>query len=223
MSFRRLAAAVFFLCLSASIAAASSFSFTGTFATDDQLEIFIFTAPSASVTLRTWSYAGGTNAVGQVITAGGFDPELSIFDITGGLSASSVLIDTNNDGIGVAIDPLTGSGLDSLLTLTTLSAGSTYALVLSQSGNDPGPDFGSSFPQAGNPTFTSSFGCGGNMFCDITPAQRNGNWAVDITGVRTAIDTSAPTGPAVPEPSPAFLFAAGIGAIALLRRRGLQA
>jgi hypothetical protein len=202
------------------MAAASSFSFTGTFLTDDELRIFVFTAPSANVTVRTWSYAGGTNALGQVITAGGFDPELSIFDITGGLSASSILIDTNNDGAGVAIDPVTGSGLDSLLTLTTLSAGSTYALVLSQSGNDPGPDFGSSFPQAGNPTFTSSFGCGGSMFCDITPAQRNGNWAVDITGVRTAVDTSGPT---VPEPSPAFLFAAGIGGIALLRRRRRQA
>src|SRR5271167_5225019 len=86
-------------CLAGSIAQGSSFSFTGTFTQDDQLELFQFTAPSASVTLRTWSYAGGTNAAGNVIAAGGFDTVLSLFDATGGLMASSPLIANNDDGI----------------------------------------------------------------------------------------------------------------------------
>ena len=72
-------------CLSIGVAAAGNFSFTGTFSQDDQLQVFLFTAPSASTLLRTWSYAGGTNAAGQVILPGGFDPILSVFDATGGL------------------------------------------------------------------------------------------------------------------------------------------
>ena len=44
---------------------ADNFSFTGSFAVDNDVQLFNFsvTAPS-TVTLRTWSYAGGTNAAG---------------------------------------------------------------------------------------------------------------------------------------------------------------
>ena len=207
-----------FLFLTAVAASASSFSFTGTFSADDQLELFQFTAPSNNVTLLTWGYAGGTNANSQVIPSGGFDPVLSLFDATGGLLSTSLLIATNDDGAGVATDPLTGNAFDSLLNLTALVAGNTYVLVLSQYDNlANGPDYGAGFSQQGNGNFTpGEFGCPGVSFCDATPAQRNGNWAVDITGVGTAVDLSATS--SVPEPGSMLLLSAGITALALLRR-----
>jgi len=210
------------LFLSAGVASASNFSFTGTFVQDDQLEIFLFTAPSASTVIQTWSYAGGTNANGQVIPAGGFDPVLSVFDATGGLTASSLLIGTNNDGTGVAIDPATGNAFDSLISFNALP-GVQYALVLSESDNLAiGPSYGDGFTQTGNGDFTAGeFGCGGTAFCDATPAQRTGNWAVDITGVGTAQDITNGTS-TVPEPEYIPLLATGLASVALLRRRRKQ-
>jgi hypothetical protein len=166
------------------------------------------------VTLRTWSYAGGTNANGQIIPAGGFDPVLSLFDATGGLLASSPLVATNDDGTGVATDPSTGNAFDSLLNLTTLT-GTTYVLVLSQFDNlANGPDFGGGFSHQGNGNFTpGEFGCAGVSFCDVSGAQRNGNWAVDIEGVGTASNLSTSS---VPEPRSTTLLAAGIIFLALL-------
>ncbi len=205
-------------CLSVGQASATSFSFQGTFAQDDQLQLFQFTAPSASVILRTWGYAGGTNALGAIIPAGGFDPVLSLFDATGGLLPTSPLVATNNDGAGVATDLATGLAADSLLSLTTLNAGHTYVLVLSQFDNLPnGPNYGNGFSNAGLGNFTpGEFGCGGTSFCDASASQRTGDWAVDITGVREATDI---TGGGVPEPGTVLLFATGLAGIALARRR----
>jgi len=62
----------------------TDFSFTGEFVHDDDVQAFGFTvgAPS-SVTLRAWSHAGGVNAAGAAIAAGGFDTILPLFDNTG--------------------------------------------------------------------------------------------------------------------------------------------
>ena len=137
MRLSRLGIVTLAFCMSIGVATAGNFSFTGIFTQDDQLELFQFTAPSASLVVRTWGYAGGTNANGQLIAAGGFDPILSVFDATGGLVSSSLLVGTNNDGAGVATDPTTGNAFDSLLALNSLSAGGTYVLVLSQNDNAP--------------------------------------------------------------------------------------
>jgi hypothetical protein len=213
MRLSRYGLVVLVFCLSVGVASAGNFSFTGTFVQDDQLEIFLFTAPSAGAMLRTWSYAGGTNANGQIIPAGGFDPILTVFDATGGLTNSSPFVDNNNDGAGVATDLTTGNAFDSLLLLANPG---TYALVLSQNDNFANqPTFGDGFHEQGNGNFTAAY-CGGQSFCDITPAQRNGNWAVDIVGAGTAIDITAP------EPGSILLWATGIASLALLRRRRTQ-
>jgi len=207
-------------CLSVGVASAGNISFTGTFTQDDQLEIFLFTAPSASFSAETWSYAGGTNGALNVITAGGFDPVLSLFDATGGLSATSPLIATNDDNPLATVDPSTGNAFDSKLTIGTLNAGHTYALVLSVNDNLAyGSTYGDGFTQSGNGNFTAAeFGCSGSgPFCDTGVDQRTGNWAVDINGVRSAVDTSA--GGTVPEPGTVLLLSAGLGGVALLRRR----
>jgi hypothetical protein len=61
-----------------------NFSFTGTFGADDDVQLFSFTTDgSSTVTLRSYSYAGGTQADGNVMSHGGFDPGMTLFDATG--------------------------------------------------------------------------------------------------------------------------------------------
>ncbi len=219
MSIRRLSLAVLTL---AQVATAGSLSFTGAFTQDDQLQLFTFTAPTSTTVVRTWSYAGGTDFAGAMIDPGGFDPVLSVFDATGGLMDSSLLLASNDDGPDqcptnapncVSSDPSTGAAFDSLLVLNGLDPGGQYVLVLSESDNLPvGPDYGSGFSQTGQGNFTpTEFPCGGAAFCDANLAQRNGAWAVDILNVGTADEA--------PEPGSILLVAAGLGVLGLLRRR----
>jgi hypothetical protein len=220
MRLSRLAFLVPVLWFSIGVAAAGNFSYTGAFSQDDDLQVFLFTAPSSSTVVRTWSYAGGTNAAGQVILPGGFDPILSVFDATGGLVASSLLVDSNNDGTGVDTDPVTGSASDSLLLLNALNPGGIYALILTQNDNTAnGPDYGSGFNRDGQGNFTAgAFGCPGtDPFCDPAILQRNGQWAVDILGVDDATEvTGAGT---VPEPGTTLLLFTGLSSLVLLGRR----
>ena len=216
---------VLVFCLSIGVAAAGNFSYTGAFSQDDQLATFLFTAPSASTVVRTWSYAGGINDAGQVILPGGFDPILTVFDAAGGLVASSSLIDSNNDGAGVDNDPVTGNAFDSLLVLNALNPGGIYVLILSQNDNSAnGPTYGDGFGRIGQGNFTAtSNGCGGAApFCEspFSP-NRTGQWAVDIDGVSEASEFGAGTG--TPEPVSMLLMSSGIIGLALLRRRGKQA
>lgn len=200
----RLSWALIALCLVAGPARADVLSFNGTFTQDDQLEVINFTlATAGDATFRSFGYAGGTNGAGTAISAGGFDPWLSLFDSTG------LLIGQNNDGAGfVPADPNTGSAFDSYFTDAGLSAGS-YVLVLSQADNGPnGPTFADGFLEQGNPNFSAAFGCTNGSFCDqsfVYPYNnRTGDWAVDIT-VPTVSST-------VPEPASLVL----LGSAALL-------
>jgi hypothetical protein len=206
-------------CVSAGIASASSiFSFTGTFTTDDQLEIFQFTAPTSAFQAETLSYGGGTNGDGQVIPAGGFEPYLSLFD------SSGTLVATDYDGPGGNTDPNTGYALDSLLAISTLTPGATYTLILTENNNEPvgslppGSSYSDIFTEAGQGDFTATeFPCGGTAFCDSYYDQRNGNWALDISGVASAVDTSAGS---TPEPGSILLLSTGLASLALRRRSG---
>jgi len=219
MRLSRLGFLVPVLSLSIGVAAAGNFSYTGAFTQDDNLQVFLFTAPSSSTIVRTWSYAGGTNAAGQVILPGGFDPILSVFDATGGLVASSLLIDSNNDGAGVAVDPATGSASDSLLLLNALNPGGIYALILTQYDSTPGGTYGDGFSRTGQGNFTAgAFGCPGpDPFCDASIAQRNGQWAVDILGVDGANEVT--DAGAAPEPGTTLLLLTGLSSLVLLGRR----
>lgn len=84
--------------LGATAALADNFSFQGTFTKDDNVQLFTFNVGSTStVTLRTWSYAGGVDAAGVTIPRGGFDPILALFDSTG------AYINQNDDGTSAEV------------------------------------------------------------------------------------------------------------------------
>lgn len=195
------------------VASAANLSFTGSFATDDQLQEFLFTLASpATVTTLTYSYAGGTNQAGTNIPQGGFDPWLSIFDSTGNLVAS---VDNGTCG-QVGTDSVTGACFDSYIS-QSLTAGN-YTLVLSQSDNQPaGTTLADGFTRTGQTNFTSADGCGNGMFCDINADNRTPNWAVDILNVTTA----SPSG--VPEPGTILMSLGGLAAILARRKRRARA
>ncbi len=193
-------------------AAPINFSFTGAFGADDDVQLFNFTANGASiVTLRTYSYAGGVQADGNVVSAGGFDPILALFDSAGNL------VDQNDDGTGVPVDPNTGEAFDTELILL-LGAGDYMVAIMQYDNFATGPAFGNGFDQTGNPFFTALLGgCSNEQFCDVSGADpfnnRTNAWAFDILDVENA----APT---VPVPAAVWLFGSGLmGLIGVARKK----
>jgi len=163
--------------VSTSLALSADFSLEGSFLADDQVQLFTFSLNSAStVALRTWSYAGGINALRETIPSGGFDPILTLF------SSSGLLIDQNDDG---SQSLQTEQGFDANLE-ANLSPG-TYVVSLTQFDNFAvGPSLNDGFRYSQSPTFTSFFGCSNGRFCDSDANDRTGKWAVDFVGVASA-------------------------------------
>ena len=181
---------------------AASFSFTGSFNADDDVQLFSFTLGSSStVTLTTLSYAGGLSSAGPLIAPGGFDGILSLFDATGALLSQND--DTAPPDVGV--DPVTGQSYDAFLQL--LLGPGDYTVALTQFDNFVlAGNLANGFTYTGSPTFTSIFGCSNGAFCDSTVANRTSAWAVDIRQVDQA---SAATS-AVPEPASVVLLGIGL-------------
>lgn len=166
----------------ASAANAADFSFRGTFPADDTVQLFNFTVNTGSdITLRSLSYAGGTQADGTVISAGGFDPILTLFDASTGNR-----IGQNDDGTSpnVGIDPVTGNTYDTFLQ-TFVNPGQ-YTVAVSQFNNFAGENLSDPFPNAGQRNFTATFGCNAGQFCDATGDSRTNFWAFDILNVNLA-------------------------------------
>lgn len=167
--------AIFF----AAQASAADFSFRGNFSGDLDVVQFPFTVGTAgTVTIRTWGYAGGTNAAGATIPSGGFDPQVQLFDGDG------VFIDDNDDGTGVADDPDTGNDYDSLLEVD-LTPGN-YIATITQYNNDPvEPNLSDGFDD--DVDFDDQFD------------GRSSAWALDILNVASASGPGVSTPPtAVP-------------------------
>src|SRR5262245_28414894 len=187
-----------------------NFSFAGTLAADDSVELLGFaTGGSSTVTLRTYSYAGGTQANGNVVPRGGFDPTLALFDSAGNKIAS------NDDGHGVPADSVTGGAFDTELSML-LPAGA-YTVAISQSYNlANGPTLSDGFIVAGAPFFTAAFGCTNGQFCDSTGDNRSSSWAFDVLNAETAQTE-------VPEPSTASLLGFGFVGLCSVRRQKWRA
>lgn len=199
-------------------AAATDFSFTGAFTRDNGQQWLIFTIDTdTTVTMRSWSYAGGMNAAGETIARGGFDPILTLFDGDGWL------IGTNENGActDVAAD-INGQCRDTYFTID-LAAG-LYGVSITQYDNLPvGLNLMAGFKWDHVNNYTPLIsGCaiGQGQFEDTSGGdhcQRDGHWAFDILNVgyaRTARD-----GP-IPEPATWAMMMAGFGLIgAAMRRR----
>lgn len=190
---------------------AAALSSTGTFAQDQDIAFFKFTAGAGPLELRTYGYAGtssfpgGTMADGTTTVAeGGFDPILTLYNNSGtfiaALQPGGFL---NDDGdydslynlVSAAECTLvpadsTGTCHDAYWT-GTLTDGDTYWLALTQYLN-VGPTYlGDSFAwdnwdPAQNGGFanpTGGFGCNNGIFCESSLGlDRNGGWALDILG-----------------------------------------
>lgn len=88
-----------------------------------------FVVPAtSSMTAITFSYGGGTNGVGTLISEGGFEPYLSLFDPSGNFIASTLFGTTCPAGANA--NSSTGNCFDVSLDGGTLSPG-TYAITIS--------------------------------------------------------------------------------------------
>jgi MYXO-CTERM domain-containing protein len=183
---------------------ATNFSFLGTFAADDQVQLFDFAISTDSiVTLQSWGYGGGTNAAGTTIPAGGFDSFFTWY------AADGTLIGTDDQSCGSA-GSNNGVCLDAYAQIS-LSAGS-YVLALTEYWDLPNGSLADGFSQQGAGDFTASGACG--AFCDVFGNTDNGNWAVDILSVDSASEQTA-----TPEPGTLLVGAGGLFVLALARRR----
>jgi hypothetical protein len=185
---------------------AATASYRGNLTQDADVRLIPFSLDAAAeVSIRTFSYAGGMQADGTAIAAGGFDPILEIFDSTG----AHIGRGDDDSASTVGIDPQTLEALDALFR-DVLPAGS-YTVALAQFDNfAAGASLLHGFSREGQGNFTGAlFGCSNLKFCDFKKANRTEAWALDVS-----------VNP-VPEPSAYVLIAAGLGAaLWLVRRRG---
>ncbi len=198
--------------LFAGSAMATDFSFSGFLDADDDVQFFNFQVGTTSnVTLLTYSYAGGTQADGNLIIEGGFDPILALFD------SSGTLINSNDDGSAsdVGTSAVTGSTFDTFLT-ATLGAG-TYTVAVMQYDNFPsGSSLSDGFTYSGQPNFTAGYGCSNGQFCDVDGFNRSAFWAFDVLNVDDAVVVDPSP---VPLPAGMPLLLGALGAMGIARRR----
>jgi hypothetical protein len=194
---------------------AANFSFTGTFAIDNQVQFFTFTVtdPSAPVTLLTEGFGGGIfntleNVSGTTVNAGGFATGLAWFDNMGTEVGFAGTDQTQH------VNLINGIAGDSYYS-HNFSTG-TYTLALYMDGNGPVTvDLADGFAQDGYPGF-SCIGSTG-AFCNVSlpTGHTSGDWAVDIIQVSAASEVSS-----TPEPDTFFMLGLPFVALAVARRRG---
>lgn len=161
---------------------AADFSFTGTFLTDDAKAAFTFNLAAPS-TVTIQTFG----YLGGVNAAGQTIAAGGFDDVVTLYDSSSQIVAFSDDGLTLA-----------------LAAGS-YKLFLTQYDNFGPANLALPFLFDGQPNFRGGF-------VDFDGSKRNGNWALDITGVTLAT--------AVPEASTWALMLVGFGiAGAALRGR----
>jgi hypothetical protein len=229
------------LCLLAATAfglSADSLSFTGTLNSPEDVFETTFTLTAAdTVTFQTWGFGGGTNAAGQAIAAGGFDPLIALFN--GSIASATMYVDGSGNPLAdadnlsnppwsyvgncppagtVAIGANNDCGDDFMQT--ALAAG-TYTLVLTDANYIPSAIFDNGSLSEGFVDLT------GGVFQTCDPVSNacispNGNYAVDIVSAQSDLTTAAAT----PEPSALPLLGAGLVALSgwkqLRKRREAQ-
>ena len=200
--------------------AGPSFSYTGALSTpSDVFETSFTLSMPDTIHFQTWSFGGGTNAAGQVILAGGFDPLISLF--SGPVADAAMYVDGSGNPLAdadnlinspwsyvgncppagaVAVGANHDCG-DDFMSVALPSG--TYTLVLTDANYVPDAVYDNTVLAEGFTDFTNGI----FQTCDpvsnacITP---NGNYAVDIL---SAAAISAP------EPQAVTLLGIGLAAL----------
>ena len=191
----------------------------------DVFEATFTLAASDTITFQTWGFGGGTNAGGNVISAGGFDPLIALF--SGPVATATMYVDASGNPLAdadnllnspwsfvghcppagtVAIGVNSDCGDDEMQL--ALSAG-TYTLVLSDADYQPNAIYDNGSLSEGFLDLTG----GQFQTCDardntcITP---NGNFAVDVVSTRDLANA--------PEPGALSLLSVGLVTLAGFRQ-----
>jgi hypothetical protein len=193
-------------------------AFSGTFNSDDNIQIFQLTVTGGNeqLTVESFSYGGGIDMTGTTIVPpgpgfGGFATEFALFNSTGGFVTDSSI--SNCPMNGQQNNPATTLCYDN--ALSWLVGNGTYYLALTENNNEATGNnlfssgttvTNSAFSQGGNGDFTAPL-CGGTAFCDPFGDQMDGSYDVDV---RLAI----------PEPGSLGLVSAALAlGLFLVRRR----
>jgi hypothetical protein len=191
-------------------ALADTTSYTGTLTNSTgDYELTLSVSGAEDVTVQTWGFGGGTNAAGDTIAAGGFDPFIGLFSGTG--ASANILTDGSGDPHGTS-DALSnfasfagcppartmdiGGVVCGDITMSVALAAGTYTLLLSDAAYLPNAVFdngtlGEGFTDLTGGAFQT---CNTDMTGATTCANDTGNWAFDVTTSSKAVSTPEPAG-----------------------------
>jgi hypothetical protein len=192
------------VCLLSATASGSSgyLSYTGTLGSAQSVFEVTFTLTvSDTVTVQTWGFGGGTNAAGQVISAGGFDPLIALFK--GSVTTATMYVDGSGNPLADAANLINaswsyvgncpaartvfiGANMDcgDVKMQVALPAG-TYTLVLTDANYQPAAIYDNGTLSEGFTDLTEGVfqTCDTDGSC-ITPS---GHYGVDIVSTKSGL------------------------------------
>lgn len=201
----------------------SALDFTGTLPTPESVFQTSFTlASSSAVTFQTWAFGGGTNAGGQLVSAGGFDPLIALF--SGPAATAAMYVDGSGNPLADADNLLNApwSYVSNCPPAGTVAIGSdhdcgddlmqvllpegVYTLVLTDASYIPNAVYDDGALSEGFTDLTAG------IFQTCDPVSNacistSGNYAVDITSESGF----------APEPAAFSLMTAGVIALSCLK------